>query len=374
MVKVLDTFEKRAFTFDKMLGVNSTQSEVFEEVKGAVVSIMHGFNGTILAYGQTSSGKTWTMEGPNLVDAEAQGVIPRAIRLLFDLIIGADIKTVFTVSVSYFEVYCEKLRDLLNPAQDNMKIRESKENGYSIAELTEVYCANIEGVINVIETGKVNRASAPTLMNAESSRSHSILTILVTQKNEDRGVNMRGKLFLVDLAGSEKISKTGATGTRLEEAKNINKSLTTLGMVINALCEGNSQHVCYRDSKLTRILMDALGGNCKTTLIINCAPEVRHVPETLSTLRFGDRAKNIKNKVKVNEELGVGELTKLLAAARAELDDLRALSELASRGAGREEDSILDDGAYRTNLNESSIIHGLNVRIADLEEEIEVRR
>ena len=113
--------------------------------------------------------------------------------------------------------------------------------------------------MSVINTGKVNRASAPTLMNAESSRSHSILTILLTQKNDNKGINLKGKLFLVDLAGSEKISKTGATGTRLEEAKNINKSLTTLGMVINALCDG-SPHICYRDSKLTRILMDALGG------------------------------------------------------------------------------------------------------------------
>jgi kinesin family member 5 len=184
---------------------------------------------------------------------------------------------------------------------------------------------------------------------------------------------MSGKLYLVDLAGSEKVKKTGAAGTRLEEAKNINKSLTTLGMVINALVDG-SQHVNYRDSKLTRILMDSLGGNSKTTLIINCAPESRHVPETLTTLRFGDRAKNIKNKVKVNEELGVGELTKLLALARAEIEDLKA----AGMGSGTtivqksDSGSNLDDGSYVSNVNDSSVIHGLNMRIADLEEEIEV--
>ena len=329
-VSVLDTFEKRSFTYDRMLGLDCTQTQVFEEVKESVESIMSGFNATILAYGQTSAGKTWTMEGPDFRDGELQGIIPRAIRRLFDLIAAADTSTIFTVAVSYFEVYCEKIRDLLNPSQDNMKIRESKENGYSISELTEVFCGAVGDVLKVINTGKANRASAPTLMNAESSRSHSILTILVTQKNDEKGLNVRGKLYLVDLAGSEKVKKTGAAGTRLEEAKNINKSLTTLGMVINGLVDG-SQHINYRDSKLTRILMDSLGGNSKTTLIINCAPESRHVPETLTTLRFGDRAKNIKNKVKVNEELGIGELTKLLALARAEIEDLKAAGIHASK-------------------------------------------
>lgn len=232
---------------------------------------MDGFNGTILAYGQTSSGKTHTMEGPSLWDIEAQGVIPRTIDKLFSTIISSDSNIQFTVSVSYFEVYCEKIRDLLNPQQDNMKIRETKSEGFSIQDIEEVFCTNKEAVIAVIEAGKSNRACASTLMNAESSRSHSILSIVLTQKSQSTGRHRRGKMFLVDLAGSEKISKTGATGVRLEEAKNINKSLTTLGMVINALCDGAS-HTPYRDSKLTRILQDSLGRQAYQRLCLSVLP------------------------------------------------------------------------------------------------------
>lgn len=201
-----------------------------------------------------------------------------------------------------------------------MKIREIK-NGFMIQDITEVNIVDREGIINAIETGKSYRASAATLMNAESSRSHSILSILINQHNSSTGRQRKGKIFLVDLAGSEKISKTGAQGLRLEEAKNINKSLTALGMVINALCDGSS-HVPYRDSKLTRILQDSLGGNSKTTLIICCASESRHGQETVTTLRFGERAKRIKNNAKINEEMGIPELKQALSLAKADIEQL----------------------------------------------------
>ena len=194
--------------------------------------------------------------------------------------------------------------------------------------------------MRLIELGKTNRESAPTLMNAESSRSHSIVSILVDQKNTTSGRQKKGTLFLVDLAGSEKVSKTGASGVRLEEAKNINGSLTTLGMVINALCDG-SGHVPYRDSKLTMILSDALGGNSKTTLIICCNPEQKHSPETLSTLRFGERAKKIKCHAKVNEEYSVEELKQMLAAAKKEIATLKAKLKKTSIG-GASSSSTMD--------------------------------
>ena len=190
-----------------------------------------------------------------------------------------------------------------------------------IQDITEVNIVDRDGIINAIETGKSYRASAATLMNAESSRSHSILSILVNQHNSSTGRQRKGKIFLVDLAGSEKISKTGAQGLRLEEAKNINKSLTALGMVINGLCDG-SPHVPYRDSKLTRILQDSLGGNSKTTLIICCASESRHGQETVTTLRFGERAKRIKNNAKINEEMGIPELKHALNLAKADIEQL----------------------------------------------------
>lgn len=213
---------------------------------------MSGFNGTVLAYGQTSAGKSWTMEGPSIWDNNSQGIISRSVDKLFDLISKADEDNNFQVSVAYYEIYCEKIRDLLNPSQDNMKMRETKTDGFVVSDLTEIFCTDRTSVLQVVESGKANRVTAPTLMNAESSRSHSIVSILVTQKNETTGRSMRGRLFLVDLAGSEKVGKTGATGLRLEEAKNINSSLTTLGMVINSLCDG-STHIPYRDSKLTKV-------------------------------------------------------------------------------------------------------------------------
>jgi kinesin family member 5 len=261
---------------------------MFQEVKGVVDAVMTGFNGTIMAYGQTSAGKSFSMEGLSLRDPETQGIIPRCVDKLFEEIERADEDNQFQVVLSYYEIYCEKVRDLLNPLQINLKLRESKNAGFLIQDVTEIYCTDRESVLRVIEFGKANRAAAPTLMNAESSRSHSIVSILVDQKNTVTGRNKKGTLFLVDLAGSEKVSKTGASGMRLEEAKNINGSLTTLGMVINALCDGQP-HIPYRDSKLTMILMDALGGNSRTTLVICCNPEHKHAPETLSTLRFGER-------------------------------------------------------------------------------------
>ena len=177
------------------------------------------------------------MEGPSLIDDVTQGVISRSIDKLFRLIAQADASVEFQIIVSYAEVYCEKLRDLLNPQQDDLKIRESKTDGFIVQDLTEAICRDKDDVMRVIELGKANRASAPTLMNAESSRSHSIFSISVHQNDTLTGRQKKARLFLVDLAGSEKVSKTGASGSRLEEAKNINSSLTTLGMVINALCK-----------------------------------------------------------------------------------------------------------------------------------------
>ena len=279
-----DGFDGKMYNFDQVFGSDSKQSDIFSVVSGVLDSVMSGFNGTIMAYGQTSAGKSWTMDGPSIWEDESQGIIPRCVDSLFDAISQADASIQFQVSISYFEVYCEKIRDLLNPQQCNLKTRQVHKR-FVVKDLTEVYGTDKDSVLRVIEMGKTNRASAPTLMNAESSRSHSIVSILVTQKDKSSGRNRKGSLYLVDLAGSEKVGKTGATGVRFKEAKNINGSLTTLGMVINALCEGQN-HIPYRDSKLTLILMDALGGNSKTTLIICCNPELSHTQETLSTLRY----------------------------------------------------------------------------------------
>lgn len=364
----VDSYERKSinFTFDKIFGMDSTQSQVFEEIQPIVDSVISGFNGTVLAYGQTSSGKTHTMEGPSLRDTVSQGVIPRTIDKIFCRIQQADATISFTLSVTYYEIYNERIRDLLNPQQDNMKIRE-KPDGFTIQDVTEVYCIDKEGVIRVIEMGKTNRASAPTLMNAESSRSHSILSIQINQKIQTTGRHRRGKLFLVDLAGSEKVSKTGAKGARLEEAKSINKSLTTLGMVINALCDG-LPHVPYRDSKLTRVLTDSLGGNSKTTLIICCAPEARHAQETITTLRFGERAKRIKNNAKVNEELSSAELKLMLQSAKREIANL--MSQLKAAGVSVAATEEADSPASEMDLGSGEQQFELLVAKEEAEEEV----
>eukprot|EP01039_Chlorochromonas_danica_P008382 gene8382-9240_t len=319
---ISDLYETRAFTFDKVFGYDTNQRQIFQEVEDVIGGTLSGFNGTIMAYGQTSAGKSHTMEGSSLHDQDVQGILPRCIHRLFDAIHEADVSIQFQIVLSYYEIYCEKIRDLLNPQQTNLKIRENKGAGFLLPDLTEISVMNREDCFRIIEIGKTNRATSPTLMNAESSRSHSIFSIRIEQKHGETGRCKRGKLFLVDLAGSEKVSKTGASGMRLEEAKNINSSLTTLGMVINALADG-AKHIPYRDSKLTMLLSEALGGNSKTTLIICCNPEITHAPETLSTLRFGERAKKIKTHAKVNEELSIEELKNLLEAAKKEIHILK---------------------------------------------------
>ncbi|KAI7907881.1 P-loop containing nucleoside triphosphate hydrolase protein [Cokeromyces recurvatus] len=213
---------------------------------------------------------------------------------------------------------CIYLYIYLIASNDNLAIHEDKTRGVYVKDLYEIYVANTNEVYQAMKNGSANRAVAYTQMNAESSRSHSIVVITITQKNLDTGAAKSGKLYLVDLAGSEKVGKTGASGQTLEEAKKINKSLTALGMVINALTDGKSSHIPYRDSKLTRILQESLGGNSRTTLIINCSPSSYNEAETISTLRFGVRAKTIKNKAKVNADLSPAELKALLKKVKSE--------------------------------------------------------
>lgn len=256
------------------------------------------------------------MMGSDIDDDSSRGIIPRIVEQIFASILRSPGNIEYTVRVSYMEIYMEKIRDLLRPQNDNLPIHEDKSRGVYVKELMEIYVASKEEVYEVMRRGSAARATAATNMNQESSRSHSIFVIGITQKNVETGSAKSGQLFLVDLAGSEKVGKTGATGQTLEEAKKINKSLSALGMVINSLTDGKSTHIPYRDSKLTRILQESLGGNSRTTLIVNCSPSSYNDTETVSTLRFGVRAKSIKNKAKINTELSPLELKQLLKKAQ----------------------------------------------------------
>ena len=313
------------FVFDRVFDGSCTQTDIFEQVKPAVKDVLGGYNATIFCYGQTSSGKTFTMQGPDIDNPALRGIIPRIVEDIFVEIAAAASDVEFVISASYLEIYLEKIRDLLDPKKDNLSVREDRIKGIYVQDMTEVYVQNTTEVFEVIRVGQHNRAISPTGMNAESSRSHSVFLLNVRATDRRTDSKSSGRLYLVDLAGSEKVGKTGASGTTLEEAKMINKSLSALGLVIKALTEGKGQHVPYRDSKLTRLLQESLGGNARTTLIINCSPSSYNEDETLSTLRFGARAKTIKNKVKANVERSPAELRALLNKAEAEIARLKAI-------------------------------------------------
>ena len=309
-----------AFTFDRVFDTNSRQTDVFDfSIRSTVDDILNGYNGTVFAYGQTGAGKSYTMMGADIDDDEQRGIIPRIVEQMFASILRSPGNIEYTVRVSYMEIYMEKIRDLLVPQNDNLPVHEEKSRGVYVKGLLEIYVSSVQEVYEVMRRGGAARATAATNMNQESSRSHSIFVITITQKNVETGSAKSGQLFLVDLAGSEKVGKTGASGQTLEEAKKINKSLSALGMVINSLTDGKSTHIPYRDSKLTRILQESLGGNSRTTLIINCSPSSYNDQETLSTLRFGVRAKAIKNKAKINAELSPTELKQFLKKSQSQV-------------------------------------------------------
>ncbi|XP_056101006.1 kinesin-1 heavy chain isoform X2 [Rhinichthys klamathensis goyatoka] len=292
----------KPYAFDRVFQSNTSQEQVYTACAQQIVKdVLGGYNGTIFAYGQTSSGKTHTMEG-NLHDTDAMGIIPRIVQDIFNYIYSMDENLEFHIKVSYFEIYLDKIRDLLDVSKTNLSVHEDKNRVPYVKGCTERFVCSPDEVMDTIDEGKSNRHVAVTNMNEHSSRSHSIFQINVKQENTQTEQKLSGKLYLVDLAGSEKVSKTGAEGAVLDEAKNINKSLSSLGNVISALAEG-SAYVPYRDSKMTRILQDSLGGNCRTTIVICCSPSSYNEAETKSTLMFGQRAKTIKNTVSLNVEL-----------------------------------------------------------------------
>ncbi|XP_028993905.1 kinesin-like protein KIF15-B [Betta splendens] len=314
-IRLLAKPEPRTFTYDHVADMDTSQDSVFSSVaKNIVESCMNGYNGTIFAYGQTGSGKTFTMLGPSELDNftdELRGVIPRSFEYLFFLINREVEKPSqsksFLCKCSFIEIYNEQIYDLLDTASASLFLRENIKKGVFVEGAVEKFVNSAAEAYQVLSMGWRNRRVASTSMNRESSRSHAVFTMTLESKESINDiVNIRtSQLNLVDLAGSERQKDTHTEGSRLKEASSINRSLMCLGQVIMALVDvsnGKNRHICYRDSKLTFLLRDSLGGNAKTYIIANVHPGSKCFGETLSTLQFAQRAKLIKNKAIINED------------------------------------------------------------------------
>ena len=361
------------FTFDKVYPSETNQNIIFEQIAKPLISAaFEGINGTLFCYGQTASGKTYTMEGiPS--DENLKGIIPRMMKFVFEIINSQSSEVEFSVKCQYYQIYNEKVQDLIDTRKSDLSIREDKNKGIWVGECTEEYIESEEEMLNFFNKGTENRIVSSTKMNSISSRSHSIFSVTIYQRNVITESSKTGKIYFVDLAGSEKMSKAGVEGnTMLKEAQNINKSIMTLGMVINSLSKGE-KHIPYRDSKLTRVLQESLGGNSLTYLIINCSSNMLNQTETLNSLRFGQRAKLIKNKVVANTQQSVKELMMLLKKAQEKIKNYEKI--LGNWTGDKEIGKNLVEEKGMSNCSECrqliNKINYLNIQMSSLSQENE---
>ena len=333
---------KADMIFDQVLKLETTQDEAFEAIaEASCEDLLNGFNSTIFVYGQTGSGKTYTMYGDDTdTDVAKLGVIPRSISYLFERLeqdkAGDGVRKLiaFEMKVSFVEIYNEKLRDLLTLSRDPppVKIRMNREKQTYLENLSSISVSHIREVLKLIAIANKNRNTSATKQNATSSRGHLVMQVTLWQKIRESTAEVVqiGLANFCDLAGSERNKKTGATGLRLKEAQNINLSLTVLGRTISALASKKKQVVPYRESKLTHILKDSLGGNCKTTLVVAASTHIFNRDESINSLKFGQRCKLIKTKAKVNRIYTENELLNRLSKLEKENSELRALNGIAT--------------------------------------------
>lgn len=368
----------KTFTFDAVYDASSKQADLYDEtVRPLIDSVLQGFNGTVFAYGQTGTGKTYTMQG-TWVEPELRGVIPNAFEHIFTHISRSQNQQ-YLVRASYLEIYQEEIRDLLSKEPGKrLELKENPETGVYIKDLSSFVTKNVKEIEHVMNLGNQVRAVGSTHMNELSSRSHAIFVITVecSERGTDGQDHIRvGKLNLVDLAGSERQNKAGPNaaggtaapaagggggsgggggggaggGERPKEASKINLSLSALGNVIAALAGNRSTHIPYRDSKLTRLLQDSLGGNAKTIMVATLGPASHSYDESLSTLRFANRAKNIKNKPRVNEDPKdtlLREFQEEIARLKAQLERKGMLGKRPRRKSGRRKKAVSAPAGY----------------------------
>nr|XP_046911042.1 LOW QUALITY PROTEIN: kinesin-like protein KIF3A [Dermatophagoides farinae] len=362
----------RQFTFDRVFGAESTENDVYTKAAKHIVDcVLQGYNGTIFAYGQTGTGKTHT----------ASGIMQHSFEHIFDHISRSKNNQKFLVRASYYEIYNEEIRDLLagnkktNNGKKNergnktLELKENSDGKIVIKDLSNFIVNNVNDLKKLKESGDKHRQFGSTKMNQRSSRSHTIFTITIETEigadNPDTSVVRVGKFHLIDLAGSERQTKTGTTGIRLKEAAKINLSLTSLSLVIAALTDPKATFVPYRNSKLTRILSDSLGGNSKTLLIACVGPAKVNLEETISTLRFASTTKNIKNKPIINED----SKDALLKRFEEQVKELRAQLE-EQENNNNNNNNVNDDDATTTTTSNKIIPAELLEKLRTLEAKI----
>ncbi|CAF0743438.1 unnamed protein product [Rotaria sp. Silwood1] len=390
------TSTTRFFNYDHVFGFQTRQQDVYKVVVAPIVDeVLKGYSSTIFAYGQTGSGKTHTMLGKFPMDKTSKdtvstymtmlesetGIMPRAIHHIFQGLQRQYID--YTVKITFLELYNEELTDLLadvtNEQPEKIKIYEDKDKTNTIIGATEAICETPFDALKVLIKGAQRRQTAETLMNASSSRSHSIFTMTVTMKDAQGDMRL-GKLHLVDLAGSENISRSGATDKRAREAGTINQSLLTLGRVITALIS-NEKHICYRDSKLTRILQDSLCGKTITSIIITLSPA--NETETLSTLEYGHRARSLKIRPEINQLSSkdvareyIDEIRRLRQEldAKREADGIPYSQYLALKNQMTLVQTLSDNNQAKLNNNEQQIEQELRLEMNERKEILALNR
>ncbi|KAK9689574.1 hypothetical protein RND81_09G068100 [Saponaria officinalis] len=325
---------RKVFAFNKVFATTATQQQIYVDTQPLIRSVLDGFNVCIFAYGQTGSGKTYTMSGPDLTARDTWGVNYRALQDLFQMSKSRAHVIQYEIGVQMIEIYNEQVRDLLvtDGSSKRLDIRNNSQlNGLNVPDACLVKVKDTQDVLNLMYIGLKNRAVGATALNERSSRSHSILTIHVQGKELLSESILKGCLHLVDLAGSERVDKSEAVGERLKEAQHINRSLSALGDVISALAQKNA-HIPYRNSKLTQVLQDSLGGQAKTLLFVHINPEANAIGETLSTLKFAERVASIElGAARANKEtteirdlkVEISSLKSSLEKKEAELEHLK---------------------------------------------------
>ncbi|XP_043282981.1 kinesin-like protein KIF19 [Venturia canescens] len=371
----------RQYLYDVVFGEDSNQEGVYENTTRPLVQdVLDGYNATVFAYGATGAGKTYTMVGaPN-----SPGIMVRALNDIFLQSRRSPRDVQFEVTMSYMEIYNENIRDLLNPSSGYLELRDdSRGRNVQVSGLTEVSTSSTEEVMKLLHRGNTARTVEPTAANETSSRSHALLSVIVRQTIRPSSSDLRhrakikyGKLFMIDLAGSERAKQTKNQGKRLQEGAHINRSLLALGNCINAL-SGGARYVNYRDSKLTRLLKDALSGNCRTVMIAHVSPAANHRDESKNTLIYADRANRITNKVErniVDVTYHVSQYRDIISDLKNEISRLRNKMREPDKSQDMNEPEIKKIGNTPKN-NKSSDLRSLREKIVSaFKEQMRLRR